>query len=73
MLKQQEKFDNLLNNIIVIINTIQKTAINGCDDYLNAYKSLEEIVKFCDKLYIFVDNVRQCNSLDKSPDLNNLQ
>lgn len=73
MLKQQEKFDNLLNNIIVIINTIQATAINGCDDYYNAYKSLEEIVKFCDKLYIFVDNVRQCYSPDKSPDLNNLQ
>ena len=72
MLKQQ-KFTELLNSSILIIDTIKATAINGFDDYLNAYKSLEEIVELCDKLYILANNVRQCCSLDKSPDLNNLQ
>lgn len=71
MLKQQHKLTELLNNSILLINTIQKTAIHGFDDdYLNAYKSLEAIVELCDKL---ADYIKQCNSLDKSPDLNNLQ
>lgn len=70
MLKQH-KLTELLNNSILIIDTIKATAINGFDDdYLNAYKSLEEIVELCDKL---TDYIKQCNSLDKSPDLNNLQ
>ena len=54
------KLTELLNNSILIIDTIQKTAINGFDDdYLNAYKSLEEIVELCDKL---ADYIKQCNS-----------
>lgn len=70
MLKQH-KLTELLNNSILIIDTIKATAINGFDDdYLNAYKSLEEIVELCDRL---LDYIKQCNSLDKSPDLNNLQ
>lgn len=70
MLKQH-KLTELLNNSILIIDTIKATAINGFDDdYLNAYKALGEIVELCDKL---VDYIKQCNSLDKSPDLNNLQ
>lgn len=71
MLKKQHKLTELLNNSILIIDTIKATAINGFDDdYLNAYKSLEEIVELCDKL---ADYIKQCNSLDKSPDLNSLQ
>ena len=71
MLKQQHKVTEMLNNTILSIDTIQKIAINGFDDdYYNAYKSLEEIVELCDKL---VDYIKQCRSLDKSPDLNNLQ
>ena len=59
MLKQH-KITELLNNTILTIDTIQKTAINGFDDdYLNAYKSLEEIVELCDKL---ADYIKQCNS-----------
>ena len=59
MLKQQ-KFTELLNSSILIIDTIKATAINGFDDdYLNAYKSLEEIVELCDKL---ADYIKQCNS-----------
>lgn len=74
MILKQHKLTELLNNSILVIDTIKATAINGFDDdYLNAYKSLEEIVKLCDKLFRFVDNVRQCYSPDKSPDLNNLQ
>lgn len=66
MLKQH-KLTELLNNSILIIDTIKATAINGFDDdYLNAYKSLEEIVELCDKL---ADYIKQCNSLD----MNNLQ
>ena len=73
MLKQQ-KFDYLLNNAILTIDTVRQIAIHCFDDgYYNACKSLEEVVELCDKLFIFVDNVRQCCSLDKSPDLNNLQ
>ena len=73
MLKQQ-KFDTLLNSSILIIDTIKNTAKNGFDDgYYNADKSFKEIVKLCDKLFRFVDNVRQCCSLDKSPSLTNLQ
>ena len=71
MMLRQHKLTELLNNSILIIDTIQKTAINGFDDdYYNAYKSLGEIVELCDKL---ADYIKQCNSLDKSPDLNNLQ
>lgn len=40
MLKQH-KLTELLNNSILVIDTIKAIAINGCDDYLNAYKSLE--------------------------------
>ena len=71
MMLKQHKITELLNNTILTIDTIQTIAINGFDDdYLNAYKSLEEIVKICDKL---ADYIKQCRSLDKSPDLNNLQ
>lgn len=71
MMLKQHKLTELLNNSILIIDTIKATAINGFDDdYLNAYKSLEEIVELCDKL---ADYLKQCNYLDKSPDLNNLQ
>lgn len=70
MMLKQHKLTELLNNSILVIDTIKQTAINGFDDdYLNAYKSLEEIVELCDKL---VGYIKQCNSLDKSPDLNNL-
>lgn len=71
MLKQQ-KLTELLNNAILIIDTIKATAINGFnDDYLNAYRrALGEIVELCDKL---ADYIKQCNSLDKSPSLTNLQ
>ena len=69
MLKQQNNFDYLLNSIFLTIDTLKTIAINGFDD---DYKSLE-IVQLCNKLYIFVDNVRQCYSPDKSPDLNNFE
>lgn len=66
MLKQH-KLTELLNNSILIIDTIKNTAKNGFDDgYYNADKSFKEIVKLCDKL---ADYIKQCNSLD----LNNLQ
>lgn len=67
MLKQH-KLTELLNNSILIIDTIKATAIkataiNGFDDdYLNAYKSLGKIVELCDRL---LDYIKQCNSLDK--------
>ena len=70
MILKQQKLTELLNNSILIIDTIQKTAINGYDGYYNADKSFKEIVRLCDKL---ADYIKQCNSLDKSPDLNNLQ
>lgn len=71
MMLKQHKLTELLNNSILIIDTIKATAINGFDDdYLNAYKSLGKIVELCDRL---LDYIKQCNSLDKSPDLNNLQ
>lgn len=73
MLKQQQKFIKLLNNTILTIDTIQKTAINGYDGYYNADKSFKEIVRLCDKLFRFVDNVRKYYSPDKSPSLTNLQ
>lgn len=74
MMLKQQKLTELLNNSILIIDTIKNTAKNGFDDgYYNADKSFKKIVRFCDKLFIFVDNIRQCYSPDKSPDLNNLQ
>lgn len=78
MLKQQNNFDNLLNNTILTIDTIKKLAIKGFDDvnyndYFKAHKSLDEIVRLCNKFFIVIDYIKQCYSLDKSPDLNNLQ
>ena len=71
---EQQKFNYLLNNASLTIDTVKQIAIHCFDDgYYNACKSLKEIEELCDKLFIFVDNVRQCYSPDKSPDLNNLQ